>query len=306
MAAPVPANEPVVHAVFECVTGTYQYVVADPTSKNAVVIDPVLDFDPTLSKITTASADDVLNVIREHGYNVTHVLETHAHADHVTASRYIQHSLTQPGRPGPLVAIGARIKEVQATFAPVYGIPAAELDGAFDKLLADDETIPIGALTATALHLPGHTPDSMGFAVGSCVFVGDSIFNPDVGTSRCDFPGGSATALNASVRRLLALPEGHKLYTGHDYPPSGREPGPGPVPYYTVGQQKAQNKQAVMAEKEFVEWREKRDATLGEPRLIHQALQVNIRGGRLPARNAGGTNFIMVPVRGSEALLGML
>jgi glyoxylase-like metal-dependent hydrolase (beta-lactamase superfamily II) len=291
-----------VHPVFESVTGTFQYIVADPLSKDAAILDPVLDFDLVLSKVSTDSADRVLETVREHGYTVTHVLETHAHADHLTASHYIQQTLSKSCQNPPLIAIGERIKQVQKTFAPVYGIPAAELSTAFDKLFADDEEFAIGALKATAIHLPGHTPDSMGYVVGANVFVGDSLFNPDVGSARCDFPGGSAAALYGSIRRLLGMPAEVRLYTGHDYPPAGR----GPEPFYVVRDQRETNKHGVLGEKEFVEWRSQRDSGLGDPRLLHQALQVNIRGGRLPVRNETGTSFFKVPVKGSEAALGML
>jgi glyoxylase-like metal-dependent hydrolase (beta-lactamase superfamily II) len=280
------SHEPVVHPIFEPVTGTFQYVVADPVSKDAVIIDPVLDFDPASSTISTASADRVLDTVREHGYAVTHVLETHAHANHLTAARYIQQALAPSGR-APLIAVGARIKDVQATFAPAYGVPAAEPDRAFDKLLAGDEAFAVGALGATAIHLPGHTPDSMGCAIGAGVLVGDSLFDPDVGGARCGFPGGSAGALHGSIRRLLGMPDGCRLYTGHDYPPAGR----GPEPFYTVGVQREMNKHGVLGEKEFVEWRAQRDKGLSDPRLIHQAMQVNIRGGRIPARSETGTSF---------------
>jgi glyoxylase-like metal-dependent hydrolase (beta-lactamase superfamily II) len=302
MATSIPSREPIVHPVFETTTGTFQYVVADPLSKDAAIIDPVLDFDLGSSKISTASADRVLETVRENGYAVTHVLETHAHADHLTASRYIQQALSKAGQNPPSIAIGARIKEVQRTFAAVYNIPSAELDSAFDKLFEDDEEFAIGTLKATAIHLPGHTPDSMGYVIGSNVFVGDSLFNPDVGSARCDFPGGSATALYGSIHRLLGLPEDYRLYTGHDYPPVGR----GPQPCYPVSEQKKSNKHGVLGEKEFTEWRTQRDSSLSDPRLLHQALQVNIRGGRIPAQNETGTSFFKVPVKGSEGILGML
>jgi glyoxylase-like metal-dependent hydrolase (beta-lactamase superfamily II) len=302
MASAIPSPQPVVHPVFEPVTGTFQYVVADPSSKDAVIIDPVLDFDLGSSKISTTSADQVLQTVHENGYTVTHVLETHAHADHLTASRYVQQTLAQSGQNPPLIAIGQRIKEVQKTFAAMYGIPSAELDSAFDKLLQDDEEFAIGTLEATAIHLPGHTPDSVGYVIGNNVFVGDSLFNPDVGSARCDFPGGSATTLYSSIQRLLSLPEHYRLYTGHDYPPAGR----GPEPFYPISEQKATNKHAVLGESEFIEWRSQRDSGLSDPRLLHQALQVNTRGGRIPVQNDGGTSFFKVPVKGPETVLGML
>ncbi|KGQ08365.1 Beta-lactamase hydrolase-like protein [Beauveria bassiana D1-5] len=226
------SDEPTVHTVFEPVTATWQYIVACPETKKAVVIDPVLDFDLANLKITTQSADELLHIIRAHGYTVDYLLETHAHADHLTAAAYLQQQLHQrsQGCSRPPVSTGHRIRQVQRTFAAKYGVPQAELDAAFDKLFADDEVFAVGRLTATALHLPGHTPDHSGYQIGTCVFAGDSIFNPDVGTARCDFPAGDAATLWRSVQALLALPGHYRLYTGHDYPPEEEGSQRGPMP----------------------------------------------------------------------------
>jgi glyoxylase-like metal-dependent hydrolase (beta-lactamase superfamily II) len=296
------AAEPKVHTIFEPVTGTWQYIVADPTSKKAVIIDSVLDFDPGSATISTKSANQLISVVNEYGYTVTHILETHAHADHLTASRYLQSQLSSAS-PIP-IGIGKRITKVQDTFAARYAVPEEELSNAFEITFGDDESFDIGGVTAKVLHLPGHTPDHVGYQIGTNVFAGDSLFNPDVGSARCDFPGGSPTELFASMHKLLALPDHFKLYTGHDYPPEGREA----KPYYTVAEQREQNKHVGKSVKEddFVKWRAQRDGQLGEPRLLHQAIQVNIRGGRLPKKDADGIVMFMVPVKGIEKVKGVL
>jgi glyoxylase-like metal-dependent hydrolase (beta-lactamase superfamily II) len=293
-------SEPTIHSIFETVTGTWQYVVADAQSKQAVIIDSVLDFDPASSMLSTKAADQVLHLVLENGYTVTHILETHAHADHLTAARYLQSQLT----PTPLVGIGKRISKVQETFGERYSIPKGELVSAFDIAFADDEEFMLGSLRAKVLHLPGHTPDHIGYQIGSNVFTGDSIFNPDVGSARCDFPGGSAADLYTSTQRLLGLPDHFKLYTGHDYPPEGREA----KPYFLVADQREKNKHVGggKTEDEFVVWRSERDRQLGEPRLLHWAMQVNIRGGRLPRRDADGLIMFKVPVKGLETAKGLM
>lgn len=288
--------EPIVHTIFEKVTSTWQYIVADPSTRHAAIIDPVLDFDPAANTISTANADELLSLVKEEGYVVTHLLETHAHADHLTASHYLQRALLTAMHPRPVVCIGKRIKLVQDTFAHKYGVGQTEYSNAFDKLWDDNEEFQIGHLRAKVLYLPGHTPDHVGYMIGANVFTGDSIFNPDVGSARCDFPGGDAALLFASTRFLLSLPDHYKLYTGHDYPPQdGREPRP----FSTVKEQKETNKHVGGEAKssEFARWRARRDATLGEPRLLHQSLQVNIRGGRLPAEDQQGLRLLHIPVK---------
>ncbi|KAK4189320.1 putative Zn-dependent hydrolase [Podospora australis] len=284
---------PIVHTIFEPVTGTWQYIVADPSSLKAVIIDPVLDFDPCRNAIATSTADSLLAVVKENGYTVTHLLETHAHADHLTAARYLQTQL--PGTPE--ICIGKRIVEVQERFAKKYGISEEEYTGVFDNLWEDDETFAIGELEGRVVRLPGHTPDHVGYLIGENIFCGDSLFDPDVGSARCDFPGGDAHQLFSSVSTLFSLPDHYKIYTGHDYPPTGIRTEP--VPFTTVGEQKARNKhlKTGTSKEEFVAWRTERDSALAEPRLLHQALQVNIRGGRLPAPSTEGDSFLVVPVR---------
>ena len=300
---------PTVHASYEPVTGTWSYIVINPSSKTGAIIDSVLDFDPNTTTISTKSADKLLEIVSSNGYTITHILETHAHADHVTGSRYLQVKLSAEDKK-PLIGIGKRIKAVQQTFAARYGVPASELENAFDVLFDDDETVDIGGMQMTVLHLPGHTPDHVGYVVDGNVFTGDSLFNPDVGSARCDFPGGSAEHLFASVEKLLALPDNYRLYTGHDYPP--KQEGNGarePLPYSTVAEQRRMNKH-VGSEKNlegregFIRWRAERDGQLGEPRLLHQSLQVNIRGGRLPPKNEFGMVMLTVPVKGVDRVFG--
>ncbi|OLN95617.1 putative metallo-hydrolase-like protein 2 [Colletotrichum chlorophyti] len=269
------AKEPIIHEIFEPVTNSWQYIVADPSTKSSVIIDPVLDFDPARSTVSTQTADALLAIVRERGYKVVRLLETHVHADHLTASKYLQSRLREEqGGFAPDICIGKRIGVVQERFAEKYGIARDELANVFDHLLDDDEVWDIGELTAKAIHLPGHTPDHMGYMIGSNVFAGDSLFNHDVGSARCDFPGGNARDLFVSVRRLLNLPQDTKIWAGHDYPPAGR----GPVAMTKVSQQKAENKHLGqgVTEEDFIKWREERDAALGEPRLMHWALQVNM------------------------------
>jgi glyoxylase-like metal-dependent hydrolase (beta-lactamase superfamily II) len=297
--------QPIVHTTFEKNTSTWQYIVADPDSRHAAIIDSVLDYDPATSTISTKNADELMSLIKKEGYIVTHILETHAHADHLTASHYLQKTLTTTMNPHPLICIGKRISQVQNTFAPRYGIHENEYLNVFDKLWEDNEEFKIGHLPAKVLHLPGHTPDHVGYIIGSNVFTGDSIFNPDVGSARCDFPDGDAMQLWESTRKLLSLPQHYRLYTGHDYPPQGvREP----KPFSTVKEQQENNKHVASGATEdgFVTWRTQRDATLGEPRLIHQALQINIRGGRMPQQNEHGLRLVHVPLKTPAVMSAVL
>ncbi|AEO70880.1 uncharacterized protein THITE_2122716 [Thermothielavioides terrestris NRRL 8126] len=190
--------EPVVHPVFEPQTSTWQYVVADPSTNAAIIIDPVLDFDPARNTVSTKTADGLLALVKEKGYTIERLLETHVHADHLTAASYLQDRLAKEGKRPP-IGIGKRIGEVQQRFAKRYGIGMEECEGAFDNLLDDDEIFHVGNLEVKAVHLPGHTPDHMGYLVGSNIFCGDSIFNTDVGSARCDFPGGNAGDLYVAI-----------------------------------------------------------------------------------------------------------
>jgi glyoxylase-like metal-dependent hydrolase (beta-lactamase superfamily II) len=285
--------DPEIHTLFEPVTGTWQYVIADAAAKEAVVIDSVLDYDKETGVVSTRSADEILDLVANQGYTVSKILETHAHADHLTASRYLQHVLAtrQSNNPRSQVCIGERIKRVQATMSKIYGVPQTDLVNAFDHTFADDETFSIGSIQARVIHLPGHTPDHIGYIIGSNIFTGDSIFNPDVGSARCDFPGGSATDLYHSMQKLLAFPLHFKLFTGHDYPPENRDVSPGEhaagskaVPFTTVENQALRNKHVKVGTEmsDFVKWRSERDSGLAPPKLLAQAMQVNIRGGMVP------------------------
>lgn len=298
--------QPIVHPIYEPTTGTWQYVVACPTTRAAALVDPVLDFDPSTHAIHTTSADALLRLVATQGYRVSHLLESHAHADHLTASFYLQRSLVAAGDPRPAICIGENIRMVQRGAGRKYAIPKEELDAAFDHLFVDGEEFAIGDVFASVLYLPGHTPDHIGYRMGDNVFTGDSIFNPDVGSARCDFPGGDARALYRSMKRLLALPPSVRLYTGHDYPPtaengSQREP----LAYVTVADQNERNKHAKQGstEDEFVQWRSERDQTLREPRLIHPALQVNVRGGRLPQAGEDGQVLLRLVVHVPDGLV---
>ncbi|KAK8061508.1 beta-lactamase-like protein [Apiospora phragmitis] len=267
-------GQPTVHDVFEPKTGTWQYVVADPATLMAVIIDPVLDFDLATQVISTTTADALLSLVKEKGYHVCMILETHAHADHLTAASYLRYRL-DTGSDGlkPLVVAGQRIREMQEAIGEKYGVPGEEYINVFDKLFGDDEMFQIGQLTAMAIHLPGHTPDHLGYKIGDNVFGGDSLFNADLGTARCDFPGGSARDLFKSGRKLLSMPD----HRGS------------PVAYMTVSDHRAQNKHLRdgVSEDEFVALREERDATLPAPQLLHQSLQDGARMLHLPLKVNG-------------------
>ncbi|KAF7557996.1 hypothetical protein G7Z17_g286 [Cylindrodendrum hubeiense] len=289
----------ITHNIFEPKTATWQYVVADPRTKNAVIIDPVLDFDPVKNTLTTESADKLLSLVRENEYIVVRVLETHVHADHITSSGYLQLKLSASQGQRPDICIGKRVGETQDRFGQRYGIPESEYKDAFDQLLDDDEIFSIGELEATAIHLPGHTPDHLGYVIGDNVFCGDSLFNPDVGSARCDFPGGDASTLYASVRKMLSLPDNFKIWTGHDYPPGGADGRADPMAVTTVSEQNHCNKHLKdqVPEAEFVEWRTERDANLAAPRLLHQSLQLNIRAGKMPSKTTSGDQFLHLPIQ---------
>lgn len=308
------AQEPIIQSLFEERTGTWQYIVADPSTKKAVIIDSVLDYDPTTRTISTSTADTLLSSIFKKGYSIEKILETHAHADHLTAASYLQHRLSQQQGFKPPICIGKRINQVQERFAARYGISADECEGVFDHLFEDDEVFNVGQLTAKVMHLPGHTPDHIGYHIAGQwlaftwesmsanlgsgnVFCGDSIFHADIGTARCDFPGGSAKSLYESARKLLDLADDVKIWTGHDYPACpGRCEA---VPWMTVRDHKEKNKHLPkdMDEDDFVALRRERDAGLAAPKLLDPALQINIRAGRLPRPTHGGERCMHLPVK---------
>jgi glyoxylase-like metal-dependent hydrolase (beta-lactamase superfamily II) len=277
-------------AFFDPKTGTLTYLVWDPATRRAAVIDPVLDFDAKSGHVATASADKVIAAVAELGLAVDWLLETHAHADHLSASQYLKAEV------GGRIAIGEHIRDVQAAFKPLFNLgPGFAADGRqFDHLFADGETFAIGSLEASVLHVPGHTPADCAYRIGDAVFVGDTLFMPDVGTARVDFPGGDAHALYRSIRRLLDLPPSTALYVCHDYPPAGR----GVAWRTTVAEQRAGNLHVRdgVDEAAFVAMREARDATLDAPALILPSIQVNIRAGRLPEPDDNGIAYLRIPV----------
>ncbi|KAK3302928.1 beta-lactamase-like protein [Chaetomium strumarium] len=296
-AGPATASpEPVIHPLFEPQTSTWQYVVADPTTQTAAIIDPVLDYDKCTCTVTTRAADALLSLVRSQGFTISHILETHAHADHLTAAFYLQKRLAaaQDGK-RPVVGIGKRIGRVQSLFGQRYEVASEEYDGVFDVLFEDDEVFEIGRMEATAMHLPGHTPDHMGYRIGDNVFCGDSLFHPTLGTARCDFPGGSAQALYRSARKLLALPGHVRIWTGHDYPGEGEREAES---WTSVAEHRARNKlvRDGVSEQEFVERRNERDSQLSAPRLLHESLQVNIRAGQLPRSDNAGMRAFKLPI----------
>jgi glyoxylase-like metal-dependent hydrolase (beta-lactamase superfamily II) len=282
---------PNIEAFFDSGTSTVTYVVFEADGSQCAIVDPVLDYDPKAGRTSTASADRVIEFVRAHGLAVQWLLETHAHADHLSAAPYIKKRL------GGTIAIGQQIMRVQGAFQKIFNLePEFQLDGSqFDHLFAPDEVFYIGALEAMALHVPGHTPADMAYRVGAdVVFVGDTLFMPDVGTARCDFPGGSAHELYRSMRKLLDLPGPTRLFMCHDYPPAGRE-----VAWEsTVAAQRAANIHVHegVTEDEFVEMRSARDATLGMPTLILPAIQVNIRAGEMPPPEADGMRYLKIPL----------
>lgn len=263
---------PTVQAFFDPATNTVTYLVSDAATGAAAIIDPVLDYDPAAGLATTASADAVLDRLRAQGLTLVWVLETHAHADHLSAGHYLR---TQTGAP---VGIGARIHEVQETFAPKLGMPTPGPE-VFDRLFADGEHFRIGALDVEVIHTPGHTPACVSYRIGDAVFVGDSLFMPDFGTARADFPGGDAATLYRSIQRILALPRETRVFVGHDYlPKDGRSDFRWET---SVGAERDGNIHvgAGTSEADFIAMRTARDATLPPPRLLEPALRANIRAG---------------------------
>ena len=278
-----------VKAFFDPQTWTYTYVVYESEGSACIVIDSVLNYDPKSGRTKTESADEVIAFIKEHRLQLEWILETHAHADHLTAAPYIQEKL------GGKIAIGDHITTVQGVFKGVFNLDDLAVDGSqFDVLIKEGEPISFGNLSFKALYVPGHTPACMAYEIGDSIFVGDTLFMPDVGTARCDFPGGSASNLYRSIQSILKYPPSTKLYMCHDYPPNGR------APEYqsTVADQKEANIHVHdgITEEQFVAMRTKRDAGLEMPVLILPSIQVNIRAGHMPKVEGNGTAYLKIPL----------
>jgi glyoxylase-like metal-dependent hydrolase (beta-lactamase superfamily II) len=281
---------PLVQAFFDPATWTWSYVVYDRPGGAAVIVDPVLDYDPKSGRTGTGSAAALVDFVRAQGLHVHWILETHAHADHLSSAQWLRTQL------GGRVAIGERITRVQQVFKGIFNLePEFRLDGSqFDRLLADGQSLSLGPLTGRVMGVPGHTPACVAYQFGDAVFVGDTLFMPDVGTARCDFPGGDARTLYASIHKLLSLPPQTRLFMCHDYPPAGR-----PISFETtVAEQRARNihvHEGISAE-QFVKMRTERDATLEMPVLILPAVQVNIRAGQMPPKESNGVAYLKIPI----------
>ena len=283
-------NHPHVKAFFDPATWTVSYVVYDHDGGHCAIIDSVLDYDSKSGRTTTMSADALMAFVKDKALTVQWILETHAHADHLSAAHYLRKHL------GGQIAIGAAITDVQSVFKGIFNLePEFHPDGSqFDHLFQPDEVFAIGDLTVHALPVPGHTPACMAYQVSDAVFVGDTLFMPDVGTARCDFPGGNAHDLYQSVRKLMSLPGDTRLYMCHDYPPDDRKP----AWESTVAEQRASNIHIRdgVSEDAFVAMRSKRDAGLAMPNLILPSVQINIRAGAMPPAEANGRAYLKIPL----------
>jgi glyoxylase-like metal-dependent hydrolase (beta-lactamase superfamily II) len=284
------AKQPVIRAFFDEPTNTVSYLVADPETKKAAIIDPVLDYDPNDGTADTRSVAAMLQAAGEGGYAIEWVLETHAHADHLSGAPYIK------AKTGARIGIGEHIKDVQRIFRPIFNATDLAADGGdFDHLFKDGERFRIGTLDAEVLYTPGHTPADISYKIEDAVFVGDTLFMPDYGTARADFPGGDAHQLYHSIKRLQALPPETRLFMCHDYKAPGRDRYAWET---TVREQREKNvhvKEGV-TEDEFVTMRAKRDATLAAPRLLLPSIQVNIRAGKFPPKESNGVRYLLIPV----------
>ena len=290
------SQQHVIEAFFDEPTNTISYLVADPVSGEAAVIDPVLDFDLASCNADVRSADRIVATAAERGWRIATVLETHAHADHLSAAPYIK------SKTGAAIGIGEHIRDVQKIFRPVFALDDLKTDGSdFDRLFADGERFKIGTLDVEVMHVPGHTPADVAYLIGDASFVGDTLFMPDYGTARADFPGGDARQLYRSIRRVLSLPEETRLFLCHDYKAPGRDD------YRWETSVSEQRRASVhvhdgITEDEFVAMREARDATLAVPKLLLPAIQVNVRAGRFPEAEANGVRYLKIPIRGGSAV----
>ena len=281
---------PSVQAFFDNATNTVSYIVHDPATKKAAIIDPVLDFTARNGRITTISSDALLAAAKDQGLEIVYLLETHAHADHLSAAHHLREVTGAP------VVIGAHITQVHTIFGALFEADDVTHDGAaFDRLVQEGDTLPLGNMSIDVLYTPGHTPACVTYVIGDAAFVGDTMFMPDYGTARADFPGGSAHALYGSVRKILDLPPETRIFVGHDYLPEGRSEFAWET---TVARQRAHNVHVHdgISEAEFIAMRTARDKTLEAPQLILPSLQVNIRAGALPPASPGGHVYLRLPV----------
>jgi len=283
-------KQPVIRAFFDEPTNTISYLVADPATKQAAVIDPVLDYDHKSGEVDTRSVEAILKAAKELGLTIVWALETHAHADHLSGAPYIK------AKTGAKIGIGEHIKDVQRIFRPIFNATDLKTDGSdFDRLFRDGEQFNIGELSVETLHTPGHTPADISYKIDDAVFVGDTLFMPDYGTARADFPGGDAHQLYRSIKRLQALPPDTRLFMCHDYKAPGRDQYAWET---TVREQREKNVHVRegVTEEEFVAMRRRRDATLAAPRLLLPSIQVNIRAGKFPPRQTNGVHYLVIPV----------
>ncbi|NMP32496.1 MBL fold metallo-hydrolase [Thalassotalea sp. M1531] len=287
--------QPVIKHFFHSASFTLTYVVSCPETKQCAIIDPALDFDIFSSHIDTSFAQEIIGYVKKQSLEVKWIMETHAHADHVTAASYLKKKL------GGQLVCGRDVTSVQSTFKELFNFPDFKDDGSqFDLLVRDGESFDLGKLTFKVMSTPGHTPDSVTYVIGDHAFIGDTLFMPDSGSARCDFPDGSAALLYQSIQKIYQLDDNVKLYMCHDYQPNGRE-----VAYYcTVAQQKAENIQICsnISEQAYIEKREQRDGKLAVPRLIYPSLQLNIRAGQLPGPESDNQYFLKTPIFGVENL----
>lgn len=279
-----------IQSFFDQETWTFTYVVSDSSTRACIVIDPVLNYDAKSGRTHTKSADEVISFIKQNQLKLEWILETHAHADHLTAAHYLREQL------GGKVAIGENVLKVQSVFKGIFNLGNEFIaDGSqFDYLLKDQENIPFGKLNFQCLSVPGHTPACLAYKINDAIFVGDTLFPPDVGTARCDFPGGDARTLYQSIKKILSYPEDTKLYMCHDYPPSNRA-----VIYQTTVKEERANNIHVhdnVMEDEFVQMRTARDKTLEVPVLLLPSIQVNIRAGEMPPKESNGTSYLKIPI----------
>lgn len=290
---PSPPNKPEVRGLFHKGTSTMTYVIADPTTKETIILDSVLDYDASSGRTSNAHGEAVVQYCAENDLDVRYILESHVHADHLTGAKYLKQKY-----PKAKTGIGANVTKVQKEFTKVFNYTAADLktDGSqFDILFQDGDTFKLGETPVKVMNTPGHTPACVCYVVGDSVFTGDTIFMPDFGTARCDFPGGSSSELYSSVKRLYdELSDDVRVFVGHDYQPGGREL----LFETTIGEEKKSNKQlkAETSGEEFAVWRRERDGELGMPKLIVPSLQVNLRGGEMPEAESNGVSYLKVPI----------